>query len=222
MNFAGHVEVARTGPGPADDGARSPAFLLGAILPDLAAMGRFRLLQRPTDGELATGIDFHHRTDDAFHRHPWFRSASDTVSRDLDRAGVPRGAARACGHVGVELLLDGHLLLERSRLAPTVQGAIDLAGDRIDELVPLVDRPHRERWRHHLRRVSTWTVPDDYHRPTAVAARLERILSHRPRLALPPSGVAAVAEALDGRQESVTVGADDLIADLRRELAFPG
>lgn len=220
MNFAGHVEVARhPSVSAAARGAAETAFHLGAVLPDLAAMGRFRLLARPDDPDLAAGIDFHHRTDDAFHGHRWFRTVSGAVSAELDQAGLPRGASRACGHVGVELLLDGHLLRQRAPLAPAVQAAIDDAGRRVDDLVPLVEAEHRDRWRHHLLRVADWPVPADYHQPEAVAERLERILSRRPRLALPASDVASVAAALRRQQVAVIDGADALITDVRRDAA---
>ncbi|MEM9564360.1 MAG: hypothetical protein AAGA93_17180 [Actinomycetota bacterium] len=221
MNFAGHVEVARDGS--LVRGDNEARFHLGAVLPDLAAMGRFRLLARPDDPDITAGIDIHHRTDDAFHRHRWFRDTSGAVVRRLDRAGVPRGAARAVGHVGIELLLDGHLLRQPGGLGPAVDAAIEAAGDAVEELVPLVDEGQRGHWRHHLEQVAVWSVPDDYHRPDAVAARLERILRRRPRLALPPEAIATVAEALATQQDAVRDGAAPLIAELRHQVsASPG
>ncbi len=216
MNFAGHVEVARNGSRP--DGGDEARFHLGAVLPDLAAMGRFRLLGRPDDPDITAGIDIHHRTDDAFHRHRWFRETSGAVVRHLDGAGLPRGAARAVGHVGVELLLDGHLLRQPGGLGGAVGGAIEAVVTEIDELAPLVDQDQRDRWRLHLEQVAAWSVPDDYHRPEAVARRLERILRWRPRLALPPEAVGAVAEALEIQQDAVRSGAAPLIAELRRDV----
>ena len=218
MNFIGHIEVARI---VAADRAPTPGFLLGAALPDLAAMGRFRLLARPTDPEVAAGIDLHHRTDDAFHRHPTFRSTSGAAAAALSRDGLTRGAARACGHVGVELLLDGHLLADRAALRPAVEAAIETAGRRADELADLVEPDRRPEWRRHLDRLARWPVPEDYHLPDAVAERLQRILSRRPRLRFAPSEIETVARGLEEQRHAVAGGATRLLDDLDRELA-PG
>jgi hypothetical protein len=233
MNFAGHIAVALrhrdTAPGDrtsrpvAAIGDRpvgrmaataGQAFLIGAALPDLAAMGRFRLLERPGDDEMADGVDLHHRTDDVFHRHPWFRANSAAVTRGLERAGLSRGAARACGHVGVELLLDGHLLTRHPDLGRSVRSTIEGAGARADDLAELVADGQRPGWRQHLARLAEWPVPDDYHRPSAVAARLQRILSRRPRLAFRPEQVGVVTDVLAERQPDVVAGADPLLGDL--------
>ena len=127
MNFVGHIEVARRLPGAprapgepsagfAGPGGERAGYLVGAALPDFAAMGRFRLSSAAAaDGPvgersrvgLRRGLEVHHRTDDAFHRHRWFREASVAVTERLQADGVARGPAMACGHVGVELLLDG-------------------------------------------------------------------------------------------------------------------
>lgn len=215
VNFVGHIEVATI-----VGGARSvsPGFLLGAALPDLAAMGRFRLLSRPADTDLAAGIDLHHRTDDAFHRHPLFRTTSSAASAALAEAGLSRGASRACGHVGVELLLDGHLLDRGTALLTSVEAAMATAGSRADELADLVEPDRREAWRRHLDRVAAWPVPDDYHRPEAVARRLQRILSRRPRLRFSSDDVGTVATGLAGQALAVTRGAADLLDDLAGDL----
>ncbi len=216
MNFVGHIEVARL---VGDGRSSSPGFLLGAALPDLAAMGRFRLAGRPNDPDMAAGVDLHHRTDDAFHRHPLFRSTSSAASAALTDAGLSRGASRACGHVGIELLLDGHLLGDRAALRTAVEGAMATAAERSDELVGLVGPDHRADWRHHLERLTDWPVPEDYHRPEAVARRLQRILSRRPRLRFSAEEVGAVTTGLAGQAATVTAGASGLLDDLDRDLS---
>lgn len=221
MNFVGHVAVAIGHRHTSGGGHHGDGYLLGAALPDLAAMGRFRLLGRPVDGSVARGVDLHHRTDEVFHRHPWFRACTSTVTRRLEAVGLPRGAARACGHVGVELLLDGHLLAADPGLGPSVQRTIAEADRRVDDLEPLVAEPQRPGWRHHLGRLAGWPVPDDYDEPAAVAARLQRILARRPRLAFDRDGVALVARVLDEQRAAVADGAaallDDLLDDLERD-----
>ena len=229
MNFVGHIHLARiavgdAGPGGVDPNQRRgrPAdrgFLVGAALPDIAAMGRFRLAAPSTDRAVRGGIDLHHRTDDAFHRHPWFRRNAKAVTDELDRAGLTRGAARACGHVGVELLLDGRLLHDRSDLGPSVQWTIaELA--RPDLLLSdLVGPEHRPAWAAHLQAVSAWTLPDDYRLPAAVAERLQRILTRRPRLAFGPDQVATVAAVLTERQPILEADLEEMVTDLSETLA---
>ncbi|MEL6985287.1 MAG: hypothetical protein AAFO29_22835 [Actinomycetota bacterium] len=216
MNFVGHVEVARAVAGAT---TASPGFLLGAALPDLAAMGRFRLAGRSADDDIAAGVDLHHRTDDAFHRHPLFRTTSSAVSTALTEAGLSRGAARACGHVGVELMLDGHLLTRRTELRGAVDTAIAAAGDRTETLSELIEPAKRADWRTHLGRLAAWDVPDDYDQPAAVARRLQRILGHRPRLRFSADQIDTVAVGLDQYQQAVIEGAGDLLADLEDQLA---
>ncbi len=222
MNFAGHVELARRHLDEVDrTDLTKPAllaYLSGSVLPDLAAMGRFRLVDRPADAALADGIDFHHRSDDLFHRHRWFRTNSGRVSSELERRGLGRGPARACGHVGIELLLDGSLLRSRPELVVAVRGALDEAGDRVEELRPLVEPAARADWADHLRRLGRWPVPDDYHQPAAVAARLQRILSARPRLRFGASQVDLVSQVLADQQRDATTGIDELFRDLLDDL----
>lgn len=225
MNFVGHVHIAALRLNSSDRGGLGDAiadpsgYLTGAALPDFAAMGRFRLMSRPSEGSVAVGIDFHHRTDDAFHRHPWFRGNSDAVTADLEQAGINRGAARACGHVGVELLLDGHLLAEGAELRLATQDVMrDLTNPDLG-LATAVDVDRRDEWWSHLRRVARWELPDDYRDPVAVAKRLHRILARRPRLAFGTEEIPTVARLLEHRQSPLEGGAAELVRDLDKELA---
>lgn len=219
MNFVGHIAVARMVSGPS---AASSGYLLGAALPDLATMGRFRLLGRSDDADVSAGVDLHHRTDDAFHSHRLFRETSSAASAALTEAGLPRGAALACGHVGVELLLDGHLLLRTAGLRAAVEDAIAAAGDRPDALAEMVEPARREEWRHHLDRLAAWSIPDDYDQPAAVANRLHRILNRRRRLRFSTDEIGTVAAGLDRQQQTVVDGARGLLADLESQLSDPG
>lgn len=217
MNFVGHIHLARIESGGSDGGNRS--FLVGSALPDIAAMGRFRLTDRPVDRAVRAGVELHHRTDDLFHRHPWFRANSKAVSQRLEEAGLSRGAARACGHVGVELLLDGRLLDEQLDLGPSVQGTLSGLGAPELGLSVAVDRDRRADWAGHLDSVSRWTLPTDYRQPAAVAARLRRILAGRPRLAFPVDHVSTVCRVLAEQQPILEVEIEELIDDLSAGLA---
>ncbi|HEY1116585.1 MAG TPA: hypothetical protein VGE43_02700, partial [Acidimicrobiales bacterium] len=102
MNFLGHVRVAMAvEPG--------PLVALGAVLPDVESLVGQRLERARSRPEVARGIELHHRADAAFHDDPRFKAGWVALSRDLQARGVGRGASRAVGHAGGELLLDGTL-----------------------------------------------------------------------------------------------------------------
>lgn len=213
MNAGGHIAVA-AGLG---DGANDSGYLLGAALPDLSTMGGFRLLGATRDPSITTGIRLHHQTDDAFHRHPWFTDRNRSLNTVLLEAGVGRGAARACAHVGIELLLDGELLDD-----PTIAAATDRAfaaiGPSLDALAPLVLPSELDGWRRHLARLAEHQLPADYADPRAVAHRLFRILARRRRLALDEALVETVASALAAAQPSIAASASSLLAGLKAAL----
>ncbi|MEM8925151.1 MAG: hypothetical protein AAGD35_16730 [Actinomycetota bacterium] len=226
MNAGGHIavasralasrEAAETGAGAGTETAEvtdRPGYLLGSALPDLGSIGGYRLLGASPDPSVTAGIDLHHRTDDAFHRHPWFADRNRSLADRLQADGVGRGAARACSHVGIELLLDGELLADPLLVAAT-DDAYGGIPDRLDALDGLVDEQHRSGWREHLRRVAAWRMPDDYDQPDAVARRLHRILARRPRLALADDRVGTVAEALAAVQPGIRATAPEFLAEL--------
>jgi hypothetical protein len=195
--------------------------MLGAALPDLAAFGGFRLLLGGSpDPAVTAGIAFHHRTDDAFHRHPWFRDRSDAMAAALERAGLGRGAAMACGHVGIELLLDGALHPndeDRVRFRRVLAGAADDGARSL--LAPLVDERFREAWLDHLELLASPRDLPPYDDPVAVAQRLHSICQHRPRLAFDRRGVDDVAAELDRFVPAVRVTGPDLVEELATTLA---
>lgn len=230
MNFVGHIHIAdqcfdrqRVNRNAAGD-RRSPVadrgrYLFGAALPDFATIGRFQLTGPPTDPAVAAGVDMHHATDNAFHGSDWFRDHSQAVRADLESRGVNRGAARAVGHVGVELLLDGHLLASNDNLRSRAQHVLGLADDDQLELTGLVPGARRSDWLDHLNRISSWPLPGDYHQPIAVAERLQRILRSRRRLAFGTEHIAVVADSLTDHFDDLVGGITDLIQSLADELA---
>ena len=214
MNAGGHIAVVAGLSGQEAE----PGLLLGSALPDLAAMGRFRLLGATANASVAKGIFLHHRTDEAFHRHPWFTRRNRALIEQLQEAGVQRGPARACSHVGIELLLDGELLRHQS-LTQATTTAFAAIGPRRPDLSSLVLAPHSERWLQHLDRLADHQLPTDYHDPWAVARRLQRILARRPRLALAQELVGTVAEVLAGHKPEIDATAGSLVAELTAEIA---
>ncbi len=206
MNVGGHIAVAER---LSDD----PTVWLGAALPDLATIGRFRLLGSTHHPGIRSGIALHHRTDDAFHASPWFRDLQAGLHAALtERHGLARGPARAVAHVGPELLLDGALLRDR-RLHLATDSAMASIGPNQEALGGLVTRDHSD-WARHLRDVASWPRPVDHDDPAAVARRLERILRRRPRLALDPNDIVIIEHELaavaDHINQTATRLADDL------------
>jgi hypothetical protein len=207
MNFFGHATVALQ---QSDD----PAFVLGAMLPDLASMAGLRLLA-PEDPELGRGIALHHETDRRFHAAPAFRTLCEWALSELERAGVQRGSARAVGHVGGELLLDG--LLSRDRAARE-------GYQRVLEAVLGSDLPARVRFagsagepalRPMLARLARAPVPDGYREVSFVCERLHAILSRRPRLALRASDAPLVESWLEGALPYLRSELDGILAAVR-------
>ena len=209
VNLGAHIIVAQRA------GHESSGFMLGAALPDIASMGGFRLLGSTDDADVADGIAFHHRTDDAFHHHPWFVDVQRPLRSALLDAGLGRGASRAIAHVGPELLLDGWLI---DADADLIEAAFAELSPNADALTPLVRAEHRERWNAHLRRAAAWRPGDEPHDPAAVAQRLHRILRRRPRLAFDSDRVGAVGDLLVPTNDHIGSTSADFMADLVTKL----
>lgn len=207
MNITGHIAVAA---GISTD----PRVLLGSALPDLATFGGHRLLRPANNAAVAEGIRLHHRTDEAFHSSEWFQSRQRRLRTDLDARGVPRGPARAVAHVGPEMLLDGQLLTSSDTrdLVATAFAQLTVADH---ELELLVDSPD---WTNDLATIQQRGLPTDYAEPHAVAKRLERILRRRPRLRLEADLVDVVAVSLSTEAQGIATTAEQLVADLVKDV----
>jgi hypothetical protein len=212
MNFLGHTHVALAG------GDDDPGFVLGAVLPDLAPMAGIRLaarrLEGPLDALLEAGLRCHLRADAAFHADRRFVAGSRALRRALAERGVESGPARAVGHAGWELLLDGTLVATEAEDA--FRGAL-AQGERA--LTALADGD-RERWAAFLarRRRSAGLHYDD---PAWVADRLYAMLARRPRLALPAEQVPLVADVLAAQAPAVGSVAAAVLDDTARQVIGP-
>jgi hypothetical protein len=211
VNFVAHTAVAARVKG--DDCA---AVLMGAALPDFAAMMRVRL--EGAHGPLAAGIALHHTTDGVFHTAEWFLDLERSLRARFAGDGLPEGAARACAHVGPELLLDG-ALLERSSVAHAIGIVYDELGDPTMPVIELVDDTERERWRAHLVSLSTRLDPFGYQDPAIVAQRLYNVLRRRPRLQFDDALIERVAGSLADVQPAVTAAAFDVLNQVVRRIA---
>src|SRR4051812_44717484 len=71
----------------------TPAFMVGAILPDFTAMYADKYGKRPVNhkvlsGDLARGRAFHQETDAVFNRRPEFREAETVLTESLIRQRI--------------------------------------------------------------------------------------------------------------------------------------
>lgn len=179
MNFFSHAVVAARR---SDD----PRWILGSMLPDFVSMAGLRLESVTGDAPLERGVAFHHTCDDAFHGAPIFVDLMELAREELELDGLDSGPAMAIGHVGVELLLDGYLVEQRG-VTVGYRAAIEEAAhvDVLLRFVGLEPEQGGARWRDMAERLANAPVPQRYTEPAFVADRLVRILSSRPRLAVP-------------------------------------
>lgn len=196
MNFFGHVAIARH----VDD---DPAFLLGAMAPDLLSMCGAPS-GRPTSAGVAAGQAHHLAVDAAFHASPAFVDLQLWAVRALGSAGLRRGPARGVAHVSIELLLDGVLAGDAGSQAAFRRGLG--AADPFE----WPDPPAAARWRALIARLRQGTIPDAYRDPFFVAERVTAILARRPRLALFPAETCAMQAFMAGLQQRVRVAAPQL------------
>ena len=206
MNFFGHAVVASWQDGRA-------RHLLGSMLPDFETMVRVAVTE-VRDADIQRGIDLHHRTDEAFHRSPTFLAFCGHAIDELTGAGVRRGTARAVGHIGSEMFLDGWLAREQAHIDAYL-AALEL---EVEGLLGWQDDGHAFSKLH--ARLTLWGAPRDYAEPSFVLARLSDALRRRPALALLEDQSAQVAEFLPSLQVMVEHDAPELLNELRDTLGL--
>jgi hypothetical protein len=213
MNFFSHAVVAA---GRSDD----PRWILGSMLPDFMTMAGLRLESVTGDASLERGVAFHHQSDDAFHSAPIFVELMEHAREELEQLGLDSGPAMAIGHVGVELLLDGHLVEQHGVIAP-YRAAIDAAGHVEASLrfAGLEQAQGADRWRRMAERLANAPVPERYTEPAFVADRLILILSSRPRLAVPAGHAGLVFDWAHRAAPQVARRAPALFAQVEARLA---
>ena len=210
MNFFGHA-VAASWRRP------TPRFVLGAMLPDFAVMagGRLAAVDPARAPELASGIEWHHLTDAVFHRLEPFRRWSRELTALLSAGGVSRGPSLAAGHVGVELLLDGALVDREPEVAEIYTAALG----EVREVAALIEwRGPRPPIAGLATELARRGLPVGYRDPEVVASRVARVLSRRPRLAMPATQVPLLVDALVGLRPRLEAGLDGLVSQLEAGL----
>jgi hypothetical protein len=192
----------------------APRFVLGSMLPDLTSMAFVRI-EHVHDDEVARGIALHHETDRVFHGTAPFRALCESALHVLEERGVSRASARAVGHVGSELLLDGVLSDDarvRAAYARSIEVAID---DRLEQQLTMKGDADAQRLRALFVRLSGAPLPQAYRDPQFVCERLIAILARRPRLALSPRDHAPVQHWLNEAAARVNADASTIIDALR-------
>jgi len=194
----------------ADNGA---GHLLGSMLPDFEAMVRVPLIE-VRDRQIRRGIELHHQTDRMFHQTPIFLSLCARALSALSEVGVRRGTARAVGHVGTEMFLDGWLTRE--------QGYVDdyLAALEVEAQGSLQWQDAGAAFSKLRTRLMAWGAPRDYADPSFVYARLTDALRHRPALVVLEDQSAQVLEFLPPFQQMVEFHAPELLHQVRDGLEF--
>jgi len=208
LNFFGHAVVAAWG----DTRAR---HVLGSMLPDFEAMVRIPLIS-VRDPDIRRGIDLHHQTDEAFHRRPTFLAFCAHALDELTGAGVRRGTARAVGHIGSEMFLDGYL----ARKQDHVDGYLTALEVDVGGLLQWQDDGRA--FSKLQDRLTLWGPPHDYAEPSFVLARLNDALRRRPALAVLEGQSAQVAEFLPSLQRMVERHAPELLTELQDALGLGG
>ncbi|MFO7562242.1 MAG: hypothetical protein R6X02_06335 [Enhygromyxa sp.] len=216
MNFFSHAVVAARR-------SEDPRWILGSMLPDFVSMAGLRLESVEGDAPLERGVAFHHACDDAFHGAPLFVDLMERAREELEREGLDSGPAMAIGHVGVELLLDGHLVA-RDGVLPSYRHAISEAADVavLLRFVGLERELGEARWRQLCARLEDAPLPQRYTEPAFVADRLIKILATRPRLAVAFGREPLVFEWAGRAAPVVAASAEALFDQVEARLAERG
>jgi hypothetical protein len=210
MNFFGHTVLAVRRGG-------DPSFVLGAMLPDFATMIRARP-PRPEHTGIGSGMQFHWRTDEVFHRSAAFLALTHQAVAWLSARGVRSGSALAAAHIGVEVLLDAAL----SGDAPAQQAyraALEAAApDELGRYVGWACDEERMRFEGLRARLLARGAVTGNIAPETVAERLRSALADRPRLALDDAAVLAVGGWARVARAGVSACAAPLVHELAAQL----
>ncbi|MBA2608744.1 MAG: hypothetical protein H0U92_07395 [Actinobacteria bacterium] len=172
---------------------------MGAALPDLQREAGVPV-GHGWSAAVRVGIDCHREADAVFHDLPVFRAQSGALTRALLDAEVPRGAARAIGHAGWELLLDGELV-DNTALVDAY-------------LTAMAVEVNDSAWAAALQRRVERGAPRFYADPASVAELLWRVLRGRRLLAFDRMHIAAVTTCLADAQPDVAAAAPSVFAAL--------
>ena len=210
MNFFGHTVLAVRR-------STEPAFVLGSMLPDFATMIRARP-PHPAHAEIDSGMQFHWRTDEVFHRSAAFLTLTHQAVVWLSARGVRSGSALAVAHIGVEVLLDAALSDDR-RAQRAYRAALEgAAHDELGQYVGWASDEQRDRFGSlRGRLLARGPITRDI-APETVADRLRYALADRPRLSLDDASVLTVRDWARTARPDIDACAVPLVQDLAARL----
>ena len=203
MNWYGHLALAW-------DDRPDPVFALAAALPDLARLAGCPRVGLPSSGPVADGVAHHHEIDDRFHHGDAFRRLLRAGTADLEARGLRRGVARAAAHVGIELHLDGVLSMRDDARALLDTAFAAGHGSGVGDALEW-DAPDRTAFADTLDRLGSGPYPTVWQSEDEVAARVIRVLSHRPRLRPIAAEEGALLEVLRDLAPAVRDDAEALL-----------
>ena len=125
------------------------------------------------------------------------------MCEELQSAGVHRATARAVGHVGSELLLDGLLSTDAEARGAYARSLEPEVREPLAELLSLRGTMQPEELSALMARLSQAPLPEGYRDAAFVLERLRRILAPRPRLAFKPSDLEPTAAWLRKAQQTL-------------------
>ena len=216
VNLVGHVAVAL-----APERADPPTdFLVGCMLPDLAAITRVRLT-RP-EGDLGRGVAFHH---DVRRRVPRLRVVpSRRIVSCATRCSTPAcrpAPARACSHAGSEMLLDGALVADAQVASARAAHARRASTPTPTRSALLAPAESRAVLATRLRMIGSSLEPRRYADARFVAERLQRMTAGRRRIEVRASEVDSVALVLDKFAPAIATAAPAVLDEVRRAVPSP-
>lgn len=193
------------------------------MLPDLCAMAR-----RPCTSGNGTEVDaghiFHLTTDAAFHKTEMFVYHNLRVLTELRHIGISRGPARACAHMGVEILIDAQLIHRPDYLEAYLQalswGAHQLSTDDASELAQNWPQSERSSFAELLQFLvdrGPWVFEASQER---IQNRLLGALLHRKRLSPSEPELVEIAQFL-ASDRLVAMHVENLLSEMRN-LQTPG
>ncbi len=209
MNFFAHALVASWR-------SPSPAYAVGAMLPDLAGMVGART--PPVDHpDLTAGVELRHATDRAFHRLPVFVRAMSEIQQQLRLRGLARGPAAGAAHVGFELCLDGALLEEPDAIRHYM-AALEAARGELRGLILWPAADAAARWHMLVERLASAGPPHRYRDLDLVTDRVARALAGRPLLTLERGDGEHLRAEMPDIAARANAAAPGILAALRAEL----
>jgi acyl carrier protein phosphodiesterase len=213
MNFFGHATVANWQ-------SSSSRFILGAMLPDFAAMCG-NPIREVFDEEIRFGIELHKTTDEIFHRNGVFVELCASATKTLSARGLKRASARALGHVGIELMLDGTLSSDRRMVSAYLRALTTGDSDHIANQIRWRYTWRNIDWRRLLAILRSANIPQGYRDTPFLVERLANILAPRPNLALTSlEDLAVIADWVRQTQPKVDARASEIIETLRGAIKY--